>query len=307
MEGYPPPYRPFRGALPPHFVDRCTDDIGMLGVVEASLKAFSNGPADPRFHRFVVAGAGMGKTALLRFVCREAEARLGWASVLHRCSPKQSAIGVLGTLVAAAVKRRWQGASLLVEARGDGSAWSQLHDLLRQSARLRPSVAQGVLVALDDADLLGAGEVQSLGYLAQNLAREALPVAIWMSVRPWLARRFEHGGDLLSTLWPTLLGPLEGSEAREAIVVPAAERGVEFEAKALTLACAAAGGSPLEVQRVGFASWAAAGGRRRVRVADIKAALAGEGFRPERRRDDARERLLAPELLRATFPLSLPA
>src|SRR5579875_595260 len=113
MEGRPPPYRPFHGALPPHFVDRSTDELGEQGVVEASLAAFAHGPADPRFHRLVVAGPGMGKTALLRFVCKEAEARLGWACLLHRCVPKQSAIAHLPGLVFESFKLRCPLPSLL--------------------------------------------------------------------------------------------------------------------------------------------------------------------------------------------------
>jgi hypothetical protein len=304
MEGRPPPYRPFRGALPPHFVDRSTDDLAIPGIVEASFAAFANGPADPRFHRLVIAGAGMGKTALLRFVSQEAEARLGWVSTFHRCGPKKSAIAVLPALVSASLKRCRPALAPLLRSSADSSFWGQLHNLVRQCARSSQLNVPGLFIALDDADLLGAGEVESLGYLAQSLAREDLKVAIWMSVRPWLARRFERGGHLPSSLWVTALSPLEDTEAREAIVVPAADRGVEFEGRALKIACAAASGSPLELQKVGFASWAAAGGRQTVRVGHVRQALAGEGSWPRKRRAPRRGRLLE---LRANIPTSLPA
>ena len=71
--------------------------------------------------------------------------------------------------------------------------------------------------------------------------------------------RFARAGNFSGCIWPTSLGRLDDGEAREALVVPAADRGVEFHADALELLCLASGGSPLEIQRLGFAAWSAAG------------------------------------------------
>ena len=55
MSTCPPPYRPFRGAPPPHFVDRAdAEQIGASGIVATSLAACLAGPGDPRFHQLVV-------------------------------------------------------------------------------------------------------------------------------------------------------------------------------------------------------------------------------------------------------------
>ena len=48
-----PPYRPFRGADPPHFVDRLEDELGAVGIVATALAAYRRGPGDPRFHRLI--------------------------------------------------------------------------------------------------------------------------------------------------------------------------------------------------------------------------------------------------------------
>jgi hypothetical protein len=185
-------------------------------------------------------------------------------------------MALLPALVSANLRRRRPTLAPLPPVNADRFSWDGLHNLLRQCASSRQLAAPGLLIALDDANFLGAGEVESLGYLAQCLAREDLAVGIWMSVRLSIACQLERGGHLPSTLWPTALGPLDDTEAREAIVVPATDRGVEFEGRALELACAAAAGSPFELQRVGFASWAAASGRRKVRAEHVKQALAGQ-------------------------------
>jgi hypothetical protein len=133
-------------------------------------------------------------------------------------------------------------------------------------------MARGLLLVFDDADRLGGGEVESLGHLARGLCRDGLPVALLLSGGPQLAERFARVGNFCATVWPSELGPFDEAEVREALVVPAAGRGVDFDEEALELACLAAKGSPLEVQRLGFAAWSAAADGL-VTVADMEHAL----------------------------------
>ena len=108
MISYPPPYRPFRGAGPPHFVDReDPDDVGVHGIVAASIVAYAAGPRDPRFHRLVTSGPAMGKTALLRAIGREVADRLGWAVTFHRCQVKERAIRAVSAEVAKTLQKQW--------------------------------------------------------------------------------------------------------------------------------------------------------------------------------------------------------
>lgn len=302
MKHAPPPYRPFRGAEPPHFVDRGTeDDLSAAGVVAAVLDACRNGPSDPRSHRLVTSREAMGKTVLLRAVCRSVEERLGWSTVFHQCRRKEHALGVVASRVAADAKLRWPPSGALVSPLSPAeydAPWRLLRRALEVYGQLAAGRGEGLLVALDDIDLLSAAEAESLGYLAQVLAREHLPVVLLMSASPWLAGRFRNAGNFSCTVWHTELAPFEPSESREAIVVPAAERGVVFEEGALELACRAAAGSPLEVQRIGFASWAAARGRRRVGIAEVRAALAAPALA---------ELVAASPSSRTSRPVGLPA
>ena len=275
MRDCPPPYRPFRGADPPHFVDRPSEeDLGTSGIVGAALNIYRSGPRDLRFHRLVAGGPAIGKTALLRALCRQVELRLGWAAIFHRCLAKERAMGSLSSEVVASVSRHWKEARPSRRAlAGGGSSWANLKGVLEGCGRAASLLGSGILVALDDVDVLGAGEAESFGYLARRLAFEGLPVALLLSGDLSLAERFERSGYFSGTLWATELAPFDTGEAREAIVVPASERGVEFEERALEAASAAAGGSPLEIQRIGFASWAAANSRDRVTLADVDAAV----------------------------------
>ncbi len=78
MTNCPPPYRPLRGAEPPHFVDRAEgEDIGANGIVAGSMAAFAAGPCDPRFHRLITSGPPWAE----RHCCAESGRRLraGWA------------------------------------------------------------------------------------------------------------------------------------------------------------------------------------------------------------------------------------
>jgi hypothetical protein len=138
------------------------------------------------------------------------------------------------------------------------------------AGRFAAKRGRGLLLVFDDADVLGGGEVESLGHLARALARDDLPVALLMSGGPFLAARFARVGHFSGAVWPTYLERFDDAEVREALVVPAADRDVDFEDEALELLCVAAAGSPLEVQRLGFAAWSAAPGGRTVPVTAVE-------------------------------------
>jgi hypothetical protein len=296
MNSSPPPYRPLRGAEPPHFVDReDPQDVLASGILAASIAAYAAGPCDPRFHRLIIAGPAMGKTVLLRAIGREAAGRLGWAVVFHGCRAKERALGAVSSAVVTGLQRQWpgeafrlvnevlafdgpdqepvSGSAAVSPFDGAPSSWSALRDLLYSAGNLARAVPTGLLVMFDDADRLGGAELGSLGCLARSLSRDGLPVALLFSGGPQLGHRFALAAHFSGSVWPTTLGWLDDGDAREALVVPAADRGAEFEEEALELLCRAAGGSPLELQRLGFAAWSAGGANRLVTLEDARTAL----------------------------------
>ncbi|MGH9105379.1 MAG: ATP-binding protein [Acidimicrobiales bacterium] len=288
MQNCPPPYRPFRGAEPPHFVERADDDnLGAQGLAAAAVAAWARGPADPRFHRLVVSAPAMGKSALLRALGRQAAKQLGWAVALHRCQPKERALGGVTAELLASVQHFWAAdaaaiASAVLAARvnpaclsspGAEPSWDELRQLLVLVGCFARRRSRGLLVAFDDADRLSGGEVEAIGHLARGLARDGLPVSVVLSGSPQLAERYRRAGNFSGVVWPTHLDCFDEAEAREALVVPANDRGVDLDEQALELLCAVAGGSPLEVQRLGFAAWSAARGAEVISVAHAEQAI----------------------------------
>ncbi len=235
----------------------------------------------------------MGKTAQARAIGRQVSARLGWVVVFHRCRPKERARREVANQALAAMQRVWAPASTrpavaLRPVNAAGRPWpqprpghpagrdlaplSQLHRLLATGGEptwaeleeffaLAGSFAQrmsrGVMVVLDDADRLDGPELECTGHLARSLSRHGLPVAFLLTGGARLGQRFARTANFARSVWPSRLDRFDDSEAREALVVPAADRGVEFADDALDLLCRAAAGRPLEVQRLGLAAWPA--------------------------------------------------
>jgi len=318
MTDLPPPYRPLRGAPPPHFVDRHDeDDPDGPRLVAGAVTAYQRGPADPRFHRLVSAPAGLGKTSLLRTVGREAVRQLGWTVVQHRCRPKQAVVRVLSEAVLAELggaAREGGRGRLAAMARHPSVAgpllgplpgprlgplsgparagapslgspaeapWAAFGRLMRVVGRVCQGRGEGVLLTLDDADRLGAGDLEALVHLCRTLSAEQLPVAFLLAGGGDLAGRAVRAQGLAGTIWLTHLPSFDDAESREAVVVPAADRGVDLEEAAVGLLCDAAAGSPLDLQRLAFGAWSRADGPV-VRLADVEAALASECW-PEQR------------------------
>ncbi|HYA45727.1 MAG TPA: hypothetical protein VED59_08965, partial [Acidimicrobiales bacterium] len=152
-------------------------------------------------------------------------------------------------------------------------SWALTRQFFRLAGFFAKRISRGLVILIDDADRLGGGQLEALGCLARALSRDDLPVALVVSGGPELAARCARVGNLSGTVWPVTLGWFDEEEAREALVVPAAERGVEWEEEALEMLCAAAAGSPLELQRLGFAAWslsAAAMSALRERAPDVQ-------------------------------------
>jgi hypothetical protein len=291
MDNRPPPYRPFRGAQPPHFVDRADpEEIGATGIVATCLAACKVGPGDPRFHRLVVSTPALGKTALARAIGGEVAGRLGWVVVFHRCRPKERALHLVATEALAGMQRlSWArargahpaGRDLMpvpqlrrLVAGGGAGPWRDLKEFFSLAGSWAQHISRGLMVVLDDADRLSGAEVECAGHLARSLSRDRLPVALLLTGGPQLGRHFARTGHFSGTVWPTRLARFDDSEAREALVVPAAERGVEFHEKALELLCPAASGLPLQLQSLGLAAWSTSARRSgRVRLADAEQAL----------------------------------
>src|SRR6202034_2702433 len=100
-------------------------------------------PTTPRFHRLLVAGPAMGKTALLRAIARQVATGLDWVVVPHRCRPKERALGTVTSEVLAGLQRQWpaEGAAMAAEVLGRRLAgdWLGYPDEFRAGQSLAPT------------------------------------------------------------------------------------------------------------------------------------------------------------------------
>ena len=247
----------------------------------------------------------MGKTAALREIGKGAASRLGWAVAVHHCRPKERVLGLLVDEVSSSATQAWPAearrfarevlassrpfarsaapgehpalANLALASgeveRSTEPTWCGLKNFLRLAGLFARSLSRGLVVMFDDADRLGGGEVEALGHLAKSLSRDGVPVALALSGSPLLGARFAHAGNFSRRVWASSLSRFDDDEAREALLIPAADRGVEIEEGALALLCARAAGSPLEVQRLGFAAWSTRDRAEVITLADVEEAL----------------------------------
>lgn len=278
-----PPYRPVRGARPPHFVDRppagAVDGAGLVASCVAGLR---NGPDDPRCRQLVTADPGMGKSAFCSQLAACASAELGWSSVVVQCRPKQAVLGALAERISALLP----GAAPLPQPSGPGCScreahpagqrlrpvppvlsslsersWDHLSEVVTRAARKLADMGQGLLLVLDDADGAVGGEAEGMACMARTLQARSLPVACLLTASEAAADRWQPWVRAGGPLWHERLGAMHTEECAEALVVPAAERGARFELAALDLMCEFAAGSPLGAQRAGFVVWPTLGER----------------------------------------------
>jgi hypothetical protein len=195
-----------------------------------------------------------------------------WSSQVRRPAAGAPAAGADAPAAAAAADAPWprtrpghpagRGLAPLLQLRrllpaDREPSWTELREFFALAGSFAQRISRGLMLVLDDADRLGAAELECAGHLARSLSRDGLPVAFLLTAGPQLGQRFARTGNFAGCVWPTRLDRFDNSEAREALVVPAADRGVEFEEGALELLCLAAAGRPLEVQRLGLAAWSA--------------------------------------------------
>jgi hypothetical protein len=308
-----PPYRPQPGIMPPYFVDRETTE-DQCGLVASALESLEAGPDDPRWHRLVVAEPSLGRSAALEVIAGRASRRLGWAAVCHRCRPGQRPLAALADLAAGAVSvtaARWPDSPLgLVGRRGargggpgevmggtlrwgggqsggsgrtalgegtvEGGTVAGLLALLESAGDRARRAGRGIILLVDDLQALAGPDLECLLAVLAGLGRGRSPVAFVGTSDGEAARRLAaHPGA--DRLWRSTLGPLDPSESREAVVVPAAERGVSIDEEAVSILIEAAGGSPLSLQRLAYGAWMAAGGAGRITSRDVRLAVRSPG------------------------------
>ena len=301
------PFRPGHGGAPPYLAGR-EPEQALFREVSDDLRS-----GVPVARLLVVYGPrGNGKTALLRWAKREADADdgldarwlvgsdipapgdfvawLGPGSWLRKIAPESVSVAGIG-----------------VSLRGGGDRPLLLAEALEARAKAKP-----LLILLDEAHTLKPEVGQWLLNAAQTAGRRA-PFLLVLAGTPDLAARLS---EMEASFWNRAeevpLGRLDEGAAGEAIRRPLAEDGIGVEEEALARMVGESHGYPFFVQLWGRAAWArargAGGGAGPVTTAAVEEAAGEFEIRRNRyylrryRELEERELLPAARAVAAAFP-----
>jgi len=276
------PFAPGAGTKPPALVGR-DDQIESFDVL---LERLENGYAE---QSMIVTGLrGVGKTVLLEVFREKAEAR-NWATVeweVEKNSPfgSKMASQVRRALLQLAPKARWtnrlaRAASILksftvtfnpdgamtagldidalVGVGDSGTLSEDLTDLFVATGEAAREQRTGVIFLLDEIQYLQPSELEALIAALHRCARRSLPITLVGAGLPQIPRLAGEAKSYSERLFRFPgIGELDAkTDARDALVLPARDLGVEFEDDAIDFIVGYTQGYPYFLQEYGKIVW----------------------------------------------------
>ena len=259
----PNPFRPGTGAYPPVLAGREAEQSmlteELLRISHASLA----GPANPLL---LSAPRGMGKTVLLSWLARRAEAR-GVQVVAAVAGDMPDLVGLAGILWPESRKTaNWRPPAQ------DRSS-SQLRAVLLEHL-LRATAGCPTLIQIDEAHTLAPEVANAVCNLAQSLVRADNPVWIVLAGTPGLVAHLtsaQVGASFIERADVMALGGLAPPACMQALEV-AAWSDWQIDRPVLELAAQDSQGFPYFLQRWGHALWEAGKQERTLSSAVLAAA-----------------------------------
>lgn len=264
------PYRPGTAADPPYLAGRGT----LREQIEINVSSHGN-----NFGSFLVIHGtrGLGKTCLLSHMSARAREE-GWDVIgieaardepflkpfLHQLRELKGLPKRLGGSIRSLLERTDLEVDLKVaSARRPAKERRPVRDeflaTVLEVIEHRSDRAGGVLLTVDEAQVIARAELAPLGTLVQTISRNpALTASVALAGLPSL-RDQVHKAFTYSERWLfSELGHLSELESRAALAVPARDAGRPFTAAALDVAAPATKGYPFGVQLMGFYAWSIA-------------------------------------------------
>ncbi|HWL41393.1 MAG TPA: ATP-binding protein [Ilumatobacter sp.] len=262
------PYAPGAGTPPPNLVGR--DDV--LAATSIALRRMRSGRSAQ--HRMITGLRGVGKTVLLSKLAAVAE-RNGYRvirieavggddtvrSLLRQArriveelershkvtralrSIESVSLTVLGTGVSVDRFQPTPDREALADVVVDLAAAAHEHDL-------------GVLIAIDEAQLVGRGDLRRLLAGVHRCSQDALPLGMVLAGLPNLVGEVARAATYSERMFDvTDLGALTPGEVAEAVRQPAAELGVEWSDTAVEAVIDRSDGYPFFVQSWAYHIW----------------------------------------------------
>ncbi|HEX5052874.1 MAG TPA: AAA family ATPase [Planctomycetota bacterium] len=159
------------------------------------------------------------------------------------------------------------------KGQGDsGDLASDLTDLLGAVGQAAVEKSVGLLLAVDEVQYLPSDHVGALIAAIHRTTQLGLPVVFVGTGLPQLAGLAGQAKSYAERLFNfPVIGSLVLEEAREALSIPAAEKGIVIKREALDLMVAESHGYPYFLQEWGYHVWNLAGSSP-ISVADVRAA-----------------------------------
>jgi hypothetical protein len=275
------PYAPGAGTKPPVLVGR-DKQIESFDIL---LERLENGYVE---QSMIITGLrGVGKTVLLDVFREKAEAR-DWATVEWEVeknaafAPKMAA-HVRRALLQIAPKAKWtdrvlRAASILksftvtfnpdgamtagldidaLAGSGDSGELSEdLSDLFVAIGEAAQDRGVGVVFLVDEIQFLRPPELEALIVALHKCTRRSLPITLVGAGLPQIPRLAGEAKSYSERLFRfPQIGELDASDARDALVLPAAELDVEFGSAAVDFMVAYTQGYPFFLQEYGRIVW----------------------------------------------------
>ncbi len=144
--------------------------------------------------------------------------------------------------------------------RDSGDLSEDVTDLLLAAGEAAQERDSGLLLAVDEVQYLAAEELAALITAIHRTTQQDLPVVLVGAGLPQLPGLAGDAKSYAERLFEfPQIGSLERDDARAAIVVPAADRGVELTDRAVGAIIERAQGYPYFLQEWGYQVWNAAG------------------------------------------------
>ena len=279
------PYSPGAGRKPSALVGR--DDV--IDTWSVSLQRAERGKTDQPMILYGL--RGVGKTVLLSRLRRDADAR-DWITVqLEAGSGRalremvgEGLYGPLSDLARPSAGKRllralktalsfkasydttgtWNFGVDLSGATGgaadSGFLLTDLGKLVRDVSLAAGEDGVGLALLIDEAQDLSSEEIQTLAAVMQSAATGDLPVLFALAGLPSLPQTLAEAKSYSERFRYSVIEKLDNNAAREAILKPARDEGIDWSADALDHVVTTSGRYPYFIQQFGQETWNAATG-----------------------------------------------
>jgi hypothetical protein len=265
------PYAPGAGTPPPALVGR--DQV--IDAAQVSLQRLAAGRSTQ--HQMLTGLRGVGKTVLLRHLASIAESldfrvirqeAVGdddtVVSLLRQCrsildeldpTPRvQRALRAIDSVALTVA-----GTGLRIERDDRPPDREALTDVIVDVAAAAAEAGRGIVIALDEAQLLPDGDLRRIVAGVHRCGQDALPLWCVLAGLPNLIGIAAKAATYTERLFTGVeLGPLSGDQVITAVTAPAEELGVAWDREAAEAVADRSDGYPFFVQMWAYHTWNAA-------------------------------------------------